>query len=87
MWHVINPIFWQAKLWDLWKNEDESEEALKHIKSALNKTIDALEAGETMMDLLWQKSNVTDKRLMDLTKSHHIISKTPGLRSIEDTRH
>ena len=67
MWHVINPIFWQAKLWDLWKNEDESEEALKHIKIALNKTVDALEAGENMMDLLWQKSNVTDRRLTDLT--------------------
>ena len=68
MWHLINPVFWQSKLWDLWKNEDESEEVLRRIKIALNITLETLEAGENMMDLLWQKSNVTDKRLTDLTE-------------------
>ena len=67
MWHVINPIFWQSKLWDLLKGEDEIEEVLKHIKIALNNTADALEAGENMMNLLWQKSNVMDTRMIELT--------------------
>ena len=67
MWHLINPVFWQSKLWDLWKNEDEKEEVLRRIKIALNITLETLEAGENMMDLLWQKSNITDMRLTDLT--------------------
>ena len=67
MWHVINPVFWQSKLWDLLKGEEEMEEILNHIKIALNKTADAIEAGENMMNLLWKESKVIDKRLTELT--------------------
>ena len=67
MWHVINPVFWQEKLWDLYKGEDEIEEVMEHIKMALNYTMGALKAGENTMDLLWQRSNVMDKRMTELT--------------------